>query len=79
MLKIGNITLKDLEDGLILKMITEPCIHPLWKHVGGFLNKYMIKEEFIENVKLCLFLGLPTQFFQILKLVQTIRKLMILL
>ena len=72
--KIGNITLKDLEDGLTSKMITEPCIHPLWKHVGGYLNKYMIKEEFIENAKLCLFLGQPIQYFQISRLVLTIKK-----
>ena len=48
---IGNIIPKDLEDGLILKMIIELCIHLLWKLVGGYLNKFMIKEEFIGNAK----------------------------
>ena len=51
MLKNGNIILKDMDVGLILKMIIEQCILIIWKVVGGCLNKFMTKEEFIENVK----------------------------
>ena len=51
MLKIGNITLKDSDVGSTSKMIIGLYIPLLWKHVGGPLNKFSIKEEFIENVK----------------------------
>ena len=51
MLMFGNIIQKDMEDGLILKMIIEQCIHLLWRLVGGYLNKFMIKVEFIVNVR----------------------------
>ena len=73
MLMIGNIIQKDMEDGLILKMTIEQCILLLWKLVGGSLNKFMIKEEFIVNAKLCHFHGLQIQSCQILRQVQIIK------
>ena len=43
----------DLEDGLISQTITKLWIRTTWSLFGKPLNKYMIKDLFIEMLELC--------------------------